>query len=90
MLRLKYLVKLVTVTEEWEGPYLLGSRVTTTTSACHDFLHQSGVDSIPNDGFHHRQVFKVVMCLEQGISGEEFHQDTSNTPDITWETPAQV
>jgi hypothetical protein len=35
-------------------------------------------------------VFKIVMCLKEGISGEELHQDTSNTPDITREAPAEI
>lgn len=30
------------------------------------------------------------MRLEERVTCEEFHQDTSDTPYVTWETPAQV
>ena len=32
--------------------------------------------------FHHGQMFEVVVRLEEGFSGEKFHQDTPNGPDI--------
>ena len=35
-------------------------------------------------------MFKIVMSLEEGIPGEEFHQNAANTPDVTWEAPAQI
>lgn len=39
---------------------------------------------------HHSQMFEVVVCLEQGIAGEEFDQDAPYTPNVAGETPAQV
>ena len=30
------------------------------------------------------------MCLEERVSGEELHQDTSNTPDVAREAPAEI
>lgn len=30
------------------------------------------------------------MRLEQRVSGEEFHQDTPNAPDVTGEAPAKI
>lgn len=35
-------------------------------------------------------MFEIVVCLEKGITGEEFHQDTPNTPYIAGETPSQI
>lgn len=40
-------------------------------------------------GFHHGQMLKVVMGLEQSVSRVKLYQDTANAPDITWERPAQ-
>jgi hypothetical protein len=35
-------------------------------------------------------MLKVVMCLEEGVSGEELYQDTPDAPDVTREAPAEV
>jgi hypothetical protein len=35
-------------------------------------------------------VFEVVVGLEERIASEKLHQDAPDTPDVTWETPAQV
>jgi hypothetical protein len=39
------------------------------------------------DILHHGQMLQVIMGLKECIAGEEFHQDTANTPDITGITP---
>lgn len=62
----------------------------TPGSTLHNLSDKSRVDLGPNDSFHHRKMFEVVMCLEKGVSGEELNQDTANTPNITGETPSQV
>jgi len=62
----------------------------TPGSTLHNLSDKSRVDLGPNDSFHHCEMFKVVMCLEEGVSGEELNQDTTNTPNITRETPSQV
>ena len=51
---------------------------------------QPRIDSMPDYCLHHRQMFKIIMGLKQGIAGEKFHQDASDTPDVTRETPAEV
>lgn len=38
--------------------------------------------------FHHRQMFQILVCLEQGFAGIELDQDTSYRPDVTREGPA--
>ena len=35
-------------------------------------------------------MLEIVVRLEEGVSGEEFHQDTSDTPDVTGEAPSEV
>lgn len=52
---------------------ILCSLVLTITTTLHYLLHHFGINSAPDHAFHHRQVFEVVMCLEQRISSEEFH-----------------
>lgn len=39
---------------------------------------------------HHGQMLQVIMGLKECIAGEEFHQDTANTPDVTGIAPSQV
>jgi hypothetical protein len=34
-------------------------------------------------------MLQIVVSLEQSVTSEELDKDTSNTPDITWETPPQ-
>lgn len=43
-----------------------------------------------NNALHHRQVLQIVVGLEKGISGKEFNQNATDTPDITRETPTQI
>jgi hypothetical protein len=35
-----------------------------------------------DDSFHHGQMLKIIMRLEQGVTGKEFNQDTPDAPDI--------
>lgn len=72
------------------GGRLLGCRVVASSPTLHDLSDQLGVDPASDHGFHHRQMFQVVMCLKERITSEELHQDTPDAPDVTWETPAQV
>jgi hypothetical protein len=36
-------------------------------------------------GFHHGEVFEIVVCLEKGVASEEFDKDASYAPDIAGE-----
>lgn len=55
-----------------------------------DRSHNVSIDLATANSLHHRQMLEVVMRLEKGVASEEFDQDTSYTPDIARETPAQV
>lgn len=71
--------------------HLLRGRVATAaTTARHHLFDQGSIESPTDDRIHHGQVFEVVVCLEKGVSGEEFHQNTANTPDVAGEAPAKV
>lgn len=59
-------------------------------SALHDLPDKLAVNLVIDDRLHHSKVLQVVVCLEQGITGVEFDKNTPDTPDVTWETPAQV
>ena len=50
----------------------------------------SGLNLMANDSLHHGKMFEIVMSLEQCITREKFSEDTSNTPDVTRETPTQI
>lgn len=58
--------------------------------AAHHLLDKLRIDLASAYTLHHRQMFQVVMGLEQGVSREEFHQDAANTPNVTRETPTQI
>ena len=92
MLRTKYLGKVSIGDDEFEGKTnLLRGRVAATLfSTRHYSLHQRLVDAAAIDSLHHCEVFEVVMRLEERVSGEELHQDTSNTPDVAREAPAEI
>lgn len=64
--------------------------MTARPPSLHDLPDQPRVNSRSNDCFHHSQVFQIVVRLEERIAGEELHQNTPDTPDITRETPAEV
>lgn len=49
-----------------------------------------GIHFSSDNSLHHGKVFKIVMCLEQGVSSEELNKYTANTPDITREGPAKT
>lgn len=53
------------------------------------FDHVS-VDSCANNGLHHGKMFQVVMGLEESITGEEFHQNAPDAPDVAWITPPEI
>lgn len=48
------------------------------------------VDLRANHRFHHAQMLKIVVGLEQGITSVELDQDTTDAPDVAREAPAQV
>jgi hypothetical protein len=50
-----------------------------------DLLNEMGINLSIDHILHHGQMLEVIMGLEKGVSGEEFHQDTSNAPDVTRE-----
>ena len=39
---------------------------------------------------HHREVLQVVVSLEQGVSGEEFDQDTADREHVAGEAPTET
>jgi len=47
------------------------------------------INSHVDDGFHHGQVFQVVVCLEEGVACEELDQNATNAPNIAGERPAE-
>lgn len=69
---------------------LRSSGVFVTPSACRHLPDQGLVQRTITDCFHHGEMFKVVVCLEQCIACEELNQDASYTPDVTREAPSKV
>ena len=67
-----------------------GCRVGTTPPARLNLFDDFGVDLSIADGFHHRKVLEIVVCLEQGIASEEFDNNAPNAPYVTRKTPSQV
>lgn len=66
------------------------SRITTTATVAHDLPDYTGVKFTATNGFHHCQMFQVVMRLEKGVSSEKLDEDTPNAPNVTWEAPAEI
>ena len=64
----------------------------SSISFCHgvDLLNEMAIYFFIDYGFHHGQMLQIVVCLEKGVSREEFDKYTSNTPDIAWERPTQT
>lgn len=48
-----------------------------------------GVYPGPKNSLDHSEVLKVVVRLEEGISGEELDQNAPYAPDVAWIGPAQ-
>lgn len=69
---------------------ILGCRILIAASAAYHLLDKLRIDLASAYTLHHRQMFEVVMRLEQGVSREKFHQDAANTPNVTRETPTQI
>lgn len=73
-----------------KGEDLLGRRI--AAAPCRHLvyrLHEMSIYPRTHDGFHHGQMLKVIVRLEQGVACEEFDQDTTNAPDITGKRPSQ-
>lgn len=88
--RQKYLFRLVQSKRTKTKNILCSLVLASTPTTLHHLPDKPRVDSLPDDGLHHGQMFEIVMSLEQSISREEFHEDTPDTPNIAGETPAQV
>lgn len=50
-------------------------------------LHQRPVDGTTADGFHHGEMFPVLMCLEQSIAREQLDQNASYAPNVAGVRP---
>lgn len=70
--------------------YILRSRVIVARTALCDLLDKPLVEFVANYRLHHCEVLEVIVCLEQCVSREEFHEDAANAPYITWETPTKI
>lgn len=60
------------------------------TSRLHSLFDQLRVNLAATYAFHHGEMFEIVVSLEEGIPGEEFHQNAADTPDVAWEAPTQI
>lgn len=69
---------------------VLGSGIVVTSTTLHHLANHPRINPSANHGFHHGEMLKVVVGLEEGISSEEFDQDTADTPDVTREAPPQI
>ena len=62
----------------------------SSTARGSDLLDQFRFNPGITNRFHHRQMFQVVMCLEQGVSSEELYDDASDRPHVARKTPAKL
>lgn len=70
---------------------ILGSGIASTSSGHFvDGLDKMCVYPLPDDCFHHSQMLEVVVCLEQGVSGEELDKNAPDAPDIARKRPSQT
>lgn len=47
------------------------------------------VGNRPKNCLHHCQMLQIVVCLEQGLSSDEFHENATDWPYITRISPPQ-
>lgn len=59
-------------------------------ASLHHCPDQPSVHLLSDHRFHHRQMLEIIVRLEEGVAGEELHQDTPNTPDVTRKAPAEI
>ena len=71
--------------------YLRGSLVAIIAStAVLDLSDKFCLNSATANGFHHSQMFKIVMGLEECIAGEELDQDAADAPDVARIAPTKI
>ena len=69
---------------------LLGCGIAAMASCTRgDLADELRLDLGIADTFHHGEMLEVVVGLKQGVSGKEFHQYTTDTPNITWIAPSK-
>jgi len=83
-----------TVSDTHVGEGCMDSRVGRVTRVRAVLLVDSSddvsIDLATTHGFHHCQMLKIVVRLEQSVTGEELDKDASYAPDVTGEAPAKV
>lgn len=69
----------------------LGCRVSVRTSAARaNGFDELGVDLATADRFHHREMFQIVVRLEESVAGKELYQDATYAPYIARKRPTKV
>lgn len=56
----------------------------------HDLPYKFGVDFHATHRLHHGQMFEVVMCLKESVTGEELYQDTADAPYVARVAPSKI
>lgn len=64
------------------GTGVLGGWVATVSRHLVHLRYEMRVDPGVHDRLHHRQMLKVIVCLEQCVARKELNQDTTYTPNV--------